>query len=82
MSEGNGRKKTAAKKKAGLKRKKKAGTKAAKPSSKRPQKEPESLVARMTELAEAFTGDLATGAWKLAARAGAMPLQKRVFIAT
>jgi len=76
MVEGSGRKKTA-KKKTGAKRKKKAGAKAVKPASKQPEPEPEreSLVARMTELAEAFTGDLATGAWKLAARAGAVPFQ-------
>jgi transcriptional regulator with XRE-family HTH domain len=75
MVEGSKRKKTP-KKKAGAKHKKKAG---AKRSSKQPhtesEPEPESLVSRLTELAEAFTGDLATGAWKLAARAGAVPLQ-------
>ena len=76
MVEGTGRKQTA-KKKAGAKHAKKSAKKHAKRSPKpRPaQAESESLVARLTELAEAFTGDLATGAWRLAARAGAVPLQ-------
>jgi len=74
MVAATGRKKTT-KKRAAVKHKKKA---AAKPRKRKPVKRPaeaESLVSRLTELAEAFTGDLATGAWRLAARAGAVPLQ-------
>jgi len=78
MAETTARKKSA-KKKAGAKHKKK-GT--PKPSKKTPKKkpnpqatEPESLVARLSELAEGFGSELATGAWRLAARAGAVPFQ-------
>jgi len=74
MAKATGRKQ-AAKKKAGAKRKKKGLAKHAKRVPDRKPAESESLIARLTDLAEAFTGDLATGAWRLAARAGAVPLQ-------
>ena len=80
MVAGSGRKKTS-KKKAGAQRKKKAGAKGGKQAAKTRAKrrasasESASLMTRVTDLAEAFTGDLATGAWRLAARAGAVPLQ-------
>lgn len=82
MAEASGRKKSA-KKRAAAKHKKPVGAKRAKRSPKaksnaKPKAraaESESLVARLSDLAESFTGDLATGAWRLAARAGAVPFQ-------
>jgi transcriptional regulator with XRE-family HTH domain len=75
-----GRKKTAKKKaakggaKGGKKGRKKGGAKAAKRKA-AAKPAPESLFARATDFAEAVTSDIATGAWKLATRAGAVPLQ-------
>jgi len=81
-----GRRKKAAKSKAGAKRgKKKSGARGGKKGGAKRKKrasnqrsaqaEAESLISRVTDLAEAFTSDLATGAWRLATRAGAVPLQ-------
>jgi transcriptional regulator with XRE-family HTH domain len=83
MAEGSGRKRKTAKKKTGAKSGRKGGGKSRKkaaarrkqPAKKQREPEEESLIGRVTDLAEAFTSDLATGAWKLAARAGAVPLQ-------
>jgi transcriptional regulator with XRE-family HTH domain len=76
MVAATGRKKTT-KKKAAAKRKKKgiAKRKQRAPARQPAEADSESLVTRLTDLAEAFRGDLTTGAWRLAARAGAVPLQ-------
>jgi len=73
MAEGTRRKKTERKKKL----RKKAKTRK-KPSAARKAPAPQddrSMVERLTDLAEGVTGDLAIGAMRLAARAGAVPLQ-------
>lgn len=83
MVEGSGRKKATKKKaargksKGGKKGAKKGGAKGAKRkvAAQPAKEEPESLITRATDFAEAITSDLATGAWKLATRAGAVPLQ-------
>jgi transcriptional regulator with XRE-family HTH domain len=73
MAEATRRKKTARKKAA----RKKAKTRK-KPTAARKKPAPQddrSMIERLTALAEALTGDLATGAMRMAARAGAVPLQ-------
>lgn len=77
MVQGGGRKKTTKKKAAKGKAKgakKKSGAKRKAAARKKPP-EPESLITRASDFAEALTSDIASGAWKLATRAGAVPLQ-------
>jgi transcriptional regulator with XRE-family HTH domain len=82
MADGTRRKKTKGKtaKTAGARRKKGAVPRKkrapAPPKRRSPAaSEERSLIARLTDLAEALTADLTTGALRLAARAGAAPLQ-------